>query len=137
MHFRTHPKRVPAGALPFLQPQRDVIFPTGPPIISSTQTQHALHGEKGQIKCFIRSTPPPDRIVSAWGGKVVRVPAEELPPADAWVPQKLVQALELPFPPWDEMIPICVLRPHPEDELGRSSPLSQSRQPWSIYASKC
>nr|XP_019809957.1 PREDICTED: kin of IRRE-like protein 3 [Bos indicus] len=34
----------------------------GPPIISSTQTQHALHGEKGQIKCFIRSTPPPDRI---------------------------------------------------------------------------
>ncbi|ELR58857.1 Kin of IRRE-like protein 3, partial [Bos mutus] len=39
----------------------------GPPIISSTQTQHALHGEKGQIKCFIRSTPPPDRIVSAWG----------------------------------------------------------------------
>ncbi|NWT73915.1 KIRR3 protein, partial [Prunella himalayana] len=37
---------------------------TGPPIISSTQTQHALHGQKGQIKCFIRSTPPPDRIVS-------------------------------------------------------------------------
>ncbi|NXQ35862.1 KIRR3 protein, partial [Alaudala cheleensis] len=36
----------------------------GPPIISSTQTQHALHGQKGQIKCFIRSTPPPDRIVS-------------------------------------------------------------------------
>ncbi|NIG58202.1 kin of IRRE-like protein 3 [Pontoporia blainvillei] len=37
----------------------------GPPIISSTQTQHALHGEKGQIKCFIRSTPPPDRIPSS------------------------------------------------------------------------
>jgi len=37
----------------------------GPPIISSTQTQHALHGQKGQIKCFIRSTPPPDRIVSS------------------------------------------------------------------------
>lgn len=36
----------------------------GPPTISSTQTQQALHGEKGQIKCFIRSTPPPDRIVS-------------------------------------------------------------------------
>lgn len=37
---------------------------SGPPTISSTQTQQALHGEKGQIKCFIRSTPPPDRIVS-------------------------------------------------------------------------
>ncbi|CAB1316735.1 unnamed protein product, partial [Coregonus sp. 'balchen'] len=35
----------------------------GPPTISSTQTQQALYGEKGQIKCFIRSTPPPDRIV--------------------------------------------------------------------------
>uniref|UniRef100_A0AAQ5ZC28 Ig-like domain-containing protein n=1 Tax=Amphiprion ocellaris TaxID=80972 RepID=A0AAQ5ZC28_AMPOC len=39
----------------------------GPPTISSTQTQQALHGEKGQIKCFIRSTPPPDRIVSTSG----------------------------------------------------------------------
>ncbi|KAG7268644.1 hypothetical protein CRUP_020964 [Coryphaenoides rupestris] len=37
----------------------------GPPTISSTQTQQALHGEKGQIKCFIRSTPPPDRIVKS------------------------------------------------------------------------
>uniref|UniRef100_A0A8C2J9X7 Kirre like nephrin family adhesion molecule 3a n=1 Tax=Cyprinus carpio TaxID=7962 RepID=A0A8C2J9X7_CYPCA len=37
----------------------------GPPTISSTQTQQALYGEKGQIKCFIRSTPPPDRIVSS------------------------------------------------------------------------
>lgn len=36
----------------------------GPPTISSTQTHQAPHGEKGQIKCFIRSTPPPDRIVS-------------------------------------------------------------------------
>ncbi|KTF84975.1 hypothetical protein cypCar_00020847 [Cyprinus carpio] len=34
----------------------------GPPTISSTQTHQAPHGEKGQIKCFIRSTPPPDRI---------------------------------------------------------------------------
>uniref|UniRef100_A0AAR2KXL6 Ig-like domain-containing protein n=1 Tax=Pygocentrus nattereri TaxID=42514 RepID=A0AAR2KXL6_PYGNA len=41
----------------------------GPPTISSTQTQQALYGEKGQIKCFIRSTPPPDRIVSAWSWK--------------------------------------------------------------------
>lgn len=54
-------------------PVRDASSPllsfAGPPIISSTQTQHALHGQKGQIKCFIRSTPPPDRIVSSipWG----------------------------------------------------------------------
>lgn len=54
-------------------PVRDASSPllslAGPPIISSTQTQHALHGQKGQIKCFIRSTPPPDRIVSniPWG----------------------------------------------------------------------
>ncbi|XP_048857359.1 LOW QUALITY PROTEIN: kin of IRRE-like protein 3 [Brienomyrus brachyistius] len=38
----------------------------GPPTISSTQTQQALQGEKGQIKCFIRSTPPPDRIAWSW-----------------------------------------------------------------------
>lgn len=43
---------------------RFINFLSGPPTISSTQTQQALHGEKGQIKCFIRSTPPPDRIVS-------------------------------------------------------------------------
>ncbi|XP_039619987.1 kin of IRRE-like protein 3 isoform X5 [Polypterus senegalus] len=43
----------------------------GPPIISSTQTQHALHGEKGQIKCFIRSTPPPDRIAWSWKENVL------------------------------------------------------------------
>ncbi|XP_038829599.1 kin of IRRE-like protein 3 [Salvelinus namaycush] len=38
----------------------------GPPTISSTQTHQALHGEKGEIKCFIRSTPPPDRIAWSW-----------------------------------------------------------------------
>ncbi|MCJ8742210.1 hypothetical protein PDJAM_G00079440 [Pangasius djambal] len=38
----------------------------GPPTISSTQTQQALYGERGQIKCFIRSTPPPDRIAWSW-----------------------------------------------------------------------
>uniref|UniRef100_A0A8C7SGA8 Kirre like nephrin family adhesion molecule 3a n=1 Tax=Oncorhynchus mykiss TaxID=8022 RepID=A0A8C7SGA8_ONCMY len=38
----------------------------GPPTISSTQTQQVLYGEKGQIKCFIRSTPPPDRIAWSW-----------------------------------------------------------------------
>ncbi|TSK38368.1 Kin of IRRE-like protein 3 [Bagarius yarrelli] len=39
-----------------------LFVPAGPPTISSTQTHQAPHGEKGQIKCFIRSTPPPDRI---------------------------------------------------------------------------
>ncbi|KAG7272569.1 hypothetical protein CRUP_021857 [Coryphaenoides rupestris] len=29
-------------------------------------TQQAMYGEKGQIKCFIRSTPPPDRIAWSW-----------------------------------------------------------------------
>ncbi|KTF77831.1 hypothetical protein cypCar_00036006 [Cyprinus carpio] len=41
-------------------------FLPGPPTISSTQTHQAPHGEKGQIKCFIRSTPPPDRIAWSW-----------------------------------------------------------------------
>ncbi|XP_060751863.1 kin of IRRE-like protein 3 [Tachysurus vachellii] len=43
-----------------------ILTVNGPPTISSTQTQQALYGEKGQIKCFIRSTPPPDRIAWSW-----------------------------------------------------------------------
>ncbi|XP_026116665.1 kin of IRRE-like protein 3, partial [Carassius auratus] len=42
------------------------VLSSGPPTISSTQTHQAPHGEKGQIKCFIRSTPPPDRIAWSW-----------------------------------------------------------------------
>ncbi|XP_028839422.1 kin of IRRE-like protein 3 isoform X2 [Denticeps clupeoides] len=38
----------------------------GPPTIASTRTQQALYGEKGQIQCHIRSTPPPDRIAWSW-----------------------------------------------------------------------
>ncbi|XP_063060509.1 kin of IRRE-like protein 3 isoform X2 [Engraulis encrasicolus] len=38
----------------------------GPPTISKTQTKQELHGEKGQIQCFITSTPPPDRIAWSW-----------------------------------------------------------------------
>ncbi|KAL8173752.1 UNVERIFIED_CONTAM: Kin of IRRE-like protein 3 [Gekko kuhli] len=52
-------------------PLRSVCPAFWPPIISSTQTQHALHGEKGQIKCFIRSTPPPDRIAWSWKENVL------------------------------------------------------------------
>ncbi|XP_041427232.1 kin of IRRE-like protein 3 isoform X3 [Xenopus laevis] len=52
--------------------ERDITLTVnGPPVISSTQTQHALHGEKGQIKCFIRSTPPPDRIAWSWKENVL------------------------------------------------------------------
>ncbi|KAI2667839.1 Kin of IRRE-like protein 1 [Labeo rohita] len=37
-----------------------------PPIISSEPIQYAVRGEKGEIKCYIASTPPPDKIVWAW-----------------------------------------------------------------------
>lgn len=37
---------------------------SGPPIISSDPVQYAVRGERGEIKCFIASTPPPDKIVS-------------------------------------------------------------------------
>uniref|UniRef100_A0A3B5BC93 Kin of IRRE-like protein 1 n=1 Tax=Stegastes partitus TaxID=144197 RepID=A0A3B5BC93_9TELE len=36
----------------------------GPPIISSDPVQYAVRGERGEIKCYIASTPPPDKIVS-------------------------------------------------------------------------
>ncbi|XP_064201613.1 kin of IRRE-like protein 1 [Anguilla rostrata] len=38
----------------------------GPPIISSDSVQHAVRGERGEVKCYIASTPPPDKIVWAW-----------------------------------------------------------------------
>lgn len=38
---------------------------TGPPIISSEAVQYAVRGERGEVKCYIASTPPPDKIVSA------------------------------------------------------------------------
>ncbi|CAF94561.1 unnamed protein product, partial [Tetraodon nigroviridis] len=38
----------------------------GPPIISSDPVQYAVKGKRGEIKCFIASTPPPDKIVWAW-----------------------------------------------------------------------
>lgn len=36
----------------------------GPPIISSDPVQYAVRGERGEVKCYIASTPPPDKIVS-------------------------------------------------------------------------
>uniref|UniRef100_A0A6Q2WS33 Ig-like domain-containing protein n=1 Tax=Esox lucius TaxID=8010 RepID=A0A6Q2WS33_ESOLU len=38
----------------------------GPPIISSESVQYAVRGKRGEVKCFIASTPPPDKIVWAW-----------------------------------------------------------------------
>uniref|UniRef100_A0A8C9Y8Q7 Kirre like nephrin family adhesion molecule 1b n=1 Tax=Sander lucioperca TaxID=283035 RepID=A0A8C9Y8Q7_SANLU len=38
----------------------------GPPIISSDPVQYAVRGQRGEIKCYIASTPPPDKIVWAW-----------------------------------------------------------------------
>lgn len=37
---------------------------SGPPIISSDPVQYAVRGERGEVKCYIASTPPPDKIVS-------------------------------------------------------------------------
>lgn len=42
-----------------------VFLPAGPPIISSEAVQFAVRGDGGKVECFIGSTPPPDRIVSA------------------------------------------------------------------------
>ncbi|MBN3304939.1 KIRR1 protein, partial [Amia calva] len=43
----------------------------GPPIISSDLVQYAIRGDRGEVKCFIGSTPPPDRIAWAWKEKVL------------------------------------------------------------------
>lgn len=42
-----------------------VFLLVGPPIISSEAVQFAVRGDGGKVECFIGSTPPPDRIVSA------------------------------------------------------------------------
>ncbi|XP_062371619.1 kin of IRRE-like protein 1b [Sardina pilchardus] len=43
----------------------------GPPIISSDAVQYAVRGERGEIRCYIASTPPPDKIVWAWKENVL------------------------------------------------------------------
>lgn len=45
-----------------------VFLLAGPPIISSEAVQYAVRGDGGKVECFIGSTPPPDRIVSAGPG---------------------------------------------------------------------
>ena len=49
----------------------------GPPIISSEAVQYAVRGDGGKVECFIGSTPPPDRIVSA--GSADSQPPASLP----------------------------------------------------------
>lgn len=41
-----------------------ILASAGPPIISSDPVQYAVRGERGEVKCYIASTPPPDKIVS-------------------------------------------------------------------------
>ncbi|XP_015194591.1 kin of IRRE-like protein 1a isoform X2 [Lepisosteus oculatus] len=43
----------------------------GPPIISSDSVQFAVRGDRGEVKCFIGSTPPPDKIAWAWKENVL------------------------------------------------------------------
>ncbi|XP_078277029.1 kin of IRRE-like protein 1 [Rhinoraja longicauda] len=38
----------------------------GPPIISSDGVQYAVEGSRGQVECYIASSPLPDRIAWAW-----------------------------------------------------------------------
>ncbi|XP_018594195.2 kin of IRRE-like protein 1 isoform X2 [Scleropages formosus] len=42
----------------------------GPPVISSDPIQYAVRGERGEVKCYIVSTPPPDKIMWAWNENV-------------------------------------------------------------------
>uniref|UniRef100_A0A665VE32 Kirre like nephrin family adhesion molecule 1b n=1 Tax=Echeneis naucrates TaxID=173247 RepID=A0A665VE32_ECHNA len=53
----------------------------GPPIISSDPVQYAVKGERGEIKCYIASTPPPDKIVSPSLGVSGRFLSPPKPPS--------------------------------------------------------
>ncbi|XP_055510321.1 kin of IRRE-like protein 1 [Leucoraja erinacea] len=47
--------------------EREVILKVnGPPIISSDGVQYAVEGSRGQVECYIASSPLPDRIAWAW-----------------------------------------------------------------------
>uniref|UniRef100_A0A3B4AP52 Ig-like domain-containing protein n=1 Tax=Periophthalmus magnuspinnatus TaxID=409849 RepID=A0A3B4AP52_9GOBI len=47
--------------------ETEVTLTVNPPIISSDPVQYAVRGERGEVKCYIASTPPPDKIqVWAW-----------------------------------------------------------------------
>ncbi|XP_072316579.1 kirre like nephrin family adhesion molecule 3, like isoform X1 [Eucyclogobius newberryi] len=48
--------------------ERDVTLTVnGPPIITADATQHAIKHSKGKLECRVGSSPPPDKIVWAFG----------------------------------------------------------------------
>ncbi|KAG6921757.1 kin of IRRE like, partial [Chelydra serpentina] len=49
----------------------------GPPIITTESGQQTALGDKARLECLVRSTPPPDRIVWAWGEQVLDSGSEE------------------------------------------------------------
>ncbi|KAH1179732.1 kin of IRRE-like protein 2 isoform X1 [Mauremys mutica] len=49
----------------------------GPPIITTESSQQTALGDKARLECLVRSTPPPDRIVWAWGERVLDSGSEE------------------------------------------------------------
>uniref|UniRef100_A0A8C0HAF7 Kirre like nephrin family adhesion molecule 2 n=1 Tax=Chelonoidis abingdonii TaxID=106734 RepID=A0A8C0HAF7_CHEAB len=49
----------------------------GPPIITTESSQQTVLGDKARLECLVRSTPPPDRIVWAWGERVLDSGSEQ------------------------------------------------------------
>ncbi|CAM5124469.1 unnamed protein product [Natator depressus] len=49
----------------------------GPPIITTESGPQTALGDKARLECLVRSTPPPDRIVWAWGERVLDSGSEE------------------------------------------------------------
>ncbi|TFJ98021.1 allograft inflammatory factor 1 [Platysternon megacephalum] len=49
----------------------------GPPVITTESSQQTALGDKARLECLVRSTPPPDRIVWAWGERVLDSGSEE------------------------------------------------------------
>lgn len=81
----------------------------GPPIISSDPVQYAVRGERGEVKCYIASTPPPDKIVSEkkrkWENMKVLsiVPGTELLAQHQLFRQKLPNKEKL----WSQRARVC------------------------------
>uniref|UniRef100_A0A8C4Y617 Kirre like nephrin family adhesion molecule 2 n=1 Tax=Gopherus evgoodei TaxID=1825980 RepID=A0A8C4Y617_9SAUR len=49
----------------------------GPPIITTGSSQQTVLGDKARLECLVRSTPPPDRMVWAWGERVLDSGSEQ------------------------------------------------------------
>ncbi|CAB1326747.1 unnamed protein product [Coregonus sp. 'balchen'] len=63
VHYGGHPLNDLAQTVG--HPAKWILATAGPPIISSEPVQYAVRGEKGEVKCYIASTPPPDKIGGA------------------------------------------------------------------------